>query len=218
MTLRSPSTSLGPGTRYHFRIVARNATGTVEGDDQTLTTLGPAAERRARHRDHRHRRHPRRRRVPAGTTSTCVFEYGTSSAYGQQVPCEPGDPAFINEQSGGHGRATAGQFSLSFAGEEPPTSPSTPAPRLSRQSFGHFPDRDAQCRRHRRSRRRDGSSPYLITFLGALAGQDVEPLKCLRGTHRLSRIGDPFGGANARTPLSTRGLTGDRGLERVSTG
>src|SRR5215218_122526 len=34
-------TGLEPSTTYHFRVVAENATGTTEGDDQTFTTAAP---------------------------------------------------------------------------------------------------------------------------------------------------------------------------------
>ncbi len=33
---------LGPHTTYHFRLVARNATGTRYGNDRTFTTTGPS--------------------------------------------------------------------------------------------------------------------------------------------------------------------------------
>ena len=36
-----PVDGLSPGTAYHFRIVARNSTGTVTGADQTFTTPSP---------------------------------------------------------------------------------------------------------------------------------------------------------------------------------
>jgi phosphodiesterase/alkaline phosphatase D-like protein len=78
---------LTPGTTYHFRIVAQNATGTTGGNDQTFSTTGPPA-------------------IAAGTasgitsstatlnaaldsrghTTTWYFDYGTTTAYGTRTP------------------------------------------------------------------------------------------------------------------------------------
>jgi hypothetical protein len=37
----SATVSLAPGTTYHFRIVATNASGSAYGNDETFTTPGP---------------------------------------------------------------------------------------------------------------------------------------------------------------------------------
>jgi hypothetical protein len=80
---------LQPGTTYHFRVVALNFKGTVDGDDATFTTgvlptvnattgsaLGPRAARLTA-------------QVATNASSnptTVHFEYGTSTSYGAATP------------------------------------------------------------------------------------------------------------------------------------
>ena len=87
---------LEPETTYHFRIVATNANGEGVGNDRTFKTTSvlPATESAAASEI-----------SPSGATlngtvdpggvrvSECVFEYGSSTAYGESVPCSqaPGE-------------------------------------------------------------------------------------------------------------------------------
>ena len=88
----APVNALLPTGTYHFRIVATNSSGTSVGPDLVFTTPpgSPVAEA-----------------LPAtgvtassatlhgsvnpsgGEVSACRFEYGTSTAYGANVPCTP---------------------------------------------------------------------------------------------------------------------------------
>jgi hypothetical protein len=84
---------LSPSTTYHYRVVATNALGTVDGPDQTLTTGTPTKPTISAE-------------SAPNITSTNVnlqasinpeladthyyFEYGPTSAYGVQVPSPPG--------------------------------------------------------------------------------------------------------------------------------
>lgn len=62
VSISSRLTGLKPGTRYHYRLVAGNASGTEYGYDVSFTTTGHAVLARARH-DRRSRRAHRRRRT-----------------------------------------------------------------------------------------------------------------------------------------------------------
>jgi hypothetical protein len=72
---------------YHFRIVATNAAGTVNGPDQEFTTAliesesatALSAETATLQAEI----------SPLGVNTSCEFEYGTSASYGSSVPCTP---------------------------------------------------------------------------------------------------------------------------------
>jgi hypothetical protein len=84
-------TALTPNSEYHFRVLTKNASGTVAGVDVTFKTLkvaAPSVETKAA--------------TGAGETSAtlnasvnprggaliaCTFEYGTTASYGSSVPC-----------------------------------------------------------------------------------------------------------------------------------
>ncbi|HEX5224378.1 MAG TPA: hypothetical protein VFW29_04545 [Solirubrobacteraceae bacterium] len=84
---------LSPSTKYHFRVVAKNALGTGTGGDATFTTTASAP--------------PAVTTKPASSVaqtsatlnatvkpedepvSECRLEYGTSEAYGSSAPCTP---------------------------------------------------------------------------------------------------------------------------------
>jgi hypothetical protein len=90
--------NLEPETTYHFRIVATNTFGTEAGSDRTFTTksvlpvTAPAAatEISATAATLNATVNPDRVKV-----TECVFEYGSSTAYGESVPCSqtPGEAA-----------------------------------------------------------------------------------------------------------------------------
>ncbi len=82
---------LTPNTEYHFRIVTKNAGGTIEGSDVTFHTLrvaAPSVETKAASGVGETSAtlnasvNPR-----GGALSACEFEYGTTTSYGSSVPC-----------------------------------------------------------------------------------------------------------------------------------
>lgn len=83
-------TGLTPGTTYHFRIVATNASGTNVGEDATLFTLpepptvvtGAASAVTTVSVKLNGTVDPNR-----GKVTSCEFEYGTTTSYGASVPC-----------------------------------------------------------------------------------------------------------------------------------
>jgi len=83
---------LKANTTYHFRIVATNAGGTSEGEDQTFKTLpnaptvagGTASAVRQTTATLAATVNPN-----GGTIGECAFEYGTTTAYGSSAPCNP---------------------------------------------------------------------------------------------------------------------------------
>jgi hypothetical protein len=83
--------ALTPNTEYHFRIVTKNAGGTIDGPDVTFKTLkvaAPALETKAASAVGQTAAtlnasvNPR-----GGALSTCKFEYGTSTSYGSSASC-----------------------------------------------------------------------------------------------------------------------------------
>jgi hypothetical protein len=80
---------LSSGTIYHFRIVATNSSGTVDGNDQTFTTTSapppivvtgsadPVTTKAARLTG---------LVTPGGAATMYEFEYGTTTSYGSQTP------------------------------------------------------------------------------------------------------------------------------------
>jgi hypothetical protein len=85
-------TGLTANTTYHYRLVATNASGTVEGADRTFTTAAnprPPGISSQRARDIA----PDGARLtasldPNGTPTTYHFEYGTSTRYGSSTPAQ----------------------------------------------------------------------------------------------------------------------------------
>jgi hypothetical protein len=82
------ATGLIPITEYHFRLVAGNANGQVEGDDAAFTSpLGPPAVESESIADVTAESATLQAQVdPGGSETTYHFEYGTSEAYGQSTP------------------------------------------------------------------------------------------------------------------------------------
>ena len=95
------ATGLTPATTYHFRVVAMNADGTVNGDDQTFLTLiaGPPSvisESSASITDTSATLNASIN--PFGLDTTCVFQYVDDAAFqatgygtATTVPCSPSD-------------------------------------------------------------------------------------------------------------------------------
>jgi hypothetical protein len=82
---------LTPNIEYHFRVVTKNAGGTVEGPDVTFKTLkvaAPAVETKAASAVGQTTAtlnasvNPR-----GGALSACKLEYGKTTAYGSSAPC-----------------------------------------------------------------------------------------------------------------------------------
>src|SRR5439155_1700353 len=81
---------LAPNATYHFRIVASNEGGSGSGVDRTLTTLpnAPSAETSSATALASTSATLNASVNPNGATvSDCLFDYGTSPAYGSSVPC-----------------------------------------------------------------------------------------------------------------------------------
>ncbi len=83
-------TGLSPGTEYHYRLVATNATGTSKGEDGVFTTVpsapivvsGSASSITSTSATLNATVDPNERQV-----SDCHFEYGTTTSYGANVAC-----------------------------------------------------------------------------------------------------------------------------------
>jgi hypothetical protein len=84
---------LSPGTTYHYRIVATNATGTTQGADAVLTTSGapaPDAVTGAAGGISSTGATLTGSVNPNGRPTTWFFEYGTSTGYGSRTPSQNG--------------------------------------------------------------------------------------------------------------------------------
>ncbi len=78
---------LTPATTYHFRLVASNANGTSYGSDETVPTLPvPVIESAATKNVAAASADLTARINPEGYKTTYRFEWGTSTAYGTNVP------------------------------------------------------------------------------------------------------------------------------------
>ncbi len=78
--------SFTPGTTYHFRIVATNASGTSYGNDETVTTPGPVEAVTHAATDLREMQATLNGTVnPRGYDAKYYFQYGTSTSYGSST-------------------------------------------------------------------------------------------------------------------------------------
>jgi NHL repeat len=127
-------TGLTPNTTYHYRVVATDANGSVQGQDMTFTTYGPprldglSAPGEG----------PKDARVeglgveeatlsglvdPMGQHASYRFEYGTSTGYGSSVPVPDGDlgsgssDVAVSQQLSGLQPNTTYHFRLVAVGE-----------------------------------------------------------------------------------------------------
>ena len=104
-------TRLKPGTTYHFRLVATNASGTIFGSDRTFTTIGPPVVLTGAVQGVGPNWATAVGSVnPLGRATTWYVEYGTSSSYGSKT----------STKSAGSGAVTR-NVSFSFAGLTPAT-------------------------------------------------------------------------------------------------
>jgi trimeric autotransporter adhesin len=79
---------LSAGTIYHFRIVATNSSGTVDGNDQTFTTTAapaPTVVTGSATSVTRKAATLTGMVTPGGAATTYEFEYGTTTSYGSQT-------------------------------------------------------------------------------------------------------------------------------------
>jgi plastocyanin len=108
---------LSPATTYHFRLVAKNATGTTFGTDRTFGTTGPPSAVT----------NPATAVSDAGATlngsvnphgfqTTYFFNYGTTTAYGQKTPASGSgngtDVSFVSAPVAGLSPETTYHFQL----------------------------------------------------------------------------------------------------------
>jgi hypothetical protein len=77
---------LTPTTLYHYRVVATNSVGTIQGSDMTVTTgLGPSAATLAATNVTLSGAQLNGTINPNGSSTTYYFEYGTTTGYGAQT-------------------------------------------------------------------------------------------------------------------------------------
>lgn len=85
----APLSKLAPGTTYHFRLMASNEKGTVEGADETFTTASPPGAPTASTSQASSVSETGATLNgtvnPDGESTKYIFEYGTNNTYGQQT-------------------------------------------------------------------------------------------------------------------------------------
>lgn len=87
VNVSAPVAGLSPETIYHFKLVAKSASGEVAGADRTLTTLGAPLATTGQAAGVADTAATLQGAVnPEGEPTTYYFNYGTSSAYGQRTP------------------------------------------------------------------------------------------------------------------------------------
>jgi sugar lactone lactonase YvrE len=93
-------TGLTGSTDYHYKVVEQSSGGTVSGTDETLTTPSqapPTVTTGQASAVSQTGAHVNGVVSPNGSDTTCVFEYGTSTAYGSTAPC----PASVSSGESG---------------------------------------------------------------------------------------------------------------------
>jgi hypothetical protein len=97
-TVCTNATGLQPNTTYHFRVLTSNEGGTVNGTDQTLTTLPPVLIDSTFTTNVASTSVDLRALInPVGNATHYHFEYGTTTSYGQSVP-NPDQELAIGEE------------------------------------------------------------------------------------------------------------------------
>jgi hypothetical protein len=85
-------TGLTGGTTYHFRLVAANADGANPGQDRTFQTLPPPSIDFAAAQNLTPTDADLVAKInPNGFDTTCHFDWGTDTSYGNTAPCSPAD-------------------------------------------------------------------------------------------------------------------------------
>lgn len=88
--VRASVSGLTGGITYHFRLHVTNAAGDVRSEDEELKTLTTALIEDALAAEVTATTAKLNATVnPEGLPAACTFEYGTSTSYGINVPCEP---------------------------------------------------------------------------------------------------------------------------------
>lgn len=83
---------LEPRTIYHYRLVATNANGTVEGTDRTFTTIAHATVDGESAGEVTSSSATLDAEIdPGALATTYSFQYGTTTAYGTELPAPPGE-------------------------------------------------------------------------------------------------------------------------------
>jgi hypothetical protein len=87
VAVSASASGLTANTTYHYRIVASNAGGTVQGNDQTFTTSdAPVVSTDSASAITKDGATLNATIDPRGLATTYVFEYGPTASYGNQVP------------------------------------------------------------------------------------------------------------------------------------
>src|SRR5262249_42127689 len=102
-TLETNVAGLSPNTAYHYRFVAENSFGATYGADQKFTTSGPPRIKDEPGTGIGHEEATLRAGIdPDELATTYHFEYGETTAYGNEVP-----PGGQNIGSGSEGVAVS---------------------------------------------------------------------------------------------------------------
>jgi phosphodiesterase/alkaline phosphatase D-like protein len=117
-------TGLTKGTTYHFRVVATNGAGAVQGADRTFTTTVPPVVTGEAPSEVKASTATLNAGVnPGGAATTYQFEYGTTTSYGSKVPATAksagsGTSAVeVHEPVSGLGFGTTYHFRISATNE-----------------------------------------------------------------------------------------------------
>ncbi len=94
-------TGLEPGKTYRYRVVVKNATSELEGPEEHFAT--PPLEKPTVASESVPYTTPYEARVegavnPDYQLTTCVIDYGETTSYGEEVPCEPSEELEGGEQ------------------------------------------------------------------------------------------------------------------------
>ncbi len=92
VSVHAELTGLSNGTKYHFRLVAANGSGQAQALPRSFETAGPQVIETWSQDVTLAEADLRAEIDPKGSATTYRFEYGTSSAYGQQTPELPVGP------------------------------------------------------------------------------------------------------------------------------
>jgi hypothetical protein len=86
-----------PDTTYHYRLVASNENASNVGEDETFTTPGPGLHGASVSDVSGDSATFQATIDPHGAATSVYFQYGTSTAYGMNMPAPPGSPLGAGE-------------------------------------------------------------------------------------------------------------------------